>query len=167
MTTFLLTFFPQLIAGPIVHHAELIPQLKRPCFPDASFAALNLGVTIFAVGLFKKVIVADSLASYASSVFDGVSNGAMPSGAVAWLATLAYTFQIYFDFSGYSDMAIGLGRMMGFDLPINFRSPYKSRNIIEFWRNWHMTLSRFLRDYLYIRLGGTDAEGESVMSTSF
>jgi alginate O-acetyltransferase complex protein AlgI len=148
------SFFPQLVAGPIVHHGTIIPQMERPRFPNGSRAALTLGLTIFAVGLFKKVVFADSLALYAQPVFAAAETGDPLSALEAGLAALAYTFQIYFDFSGYSDMAIGLGEMMGFRLPINFDSPYKSRSIVEFWRRWHITLSEFLRDYLYFPLGG-------------
>jgi alginate O-acetyltransferase complex protein AlgI len=147
------TFFPHLIAGPIFRHNELIPQFTRD---ERANALLNivLGSSIFALGLFKKVWIADTLAASATPVFDFVKAGEEVSPFDAWTALLAYHFQIYFDFSGYSTMAIGLGKMMGIDLPLNFRSPYKSDSIIEFWRRWHITLSRFLRDYLYIPLGG-------------
>ncbi len=147
------TFFPQLIAGPIVHHRELIPQLsrldQRPFLPD-----LAVGLTIFTIGLAKKVLLADSFALVASPVFDAAAVGQAPGLAAAWAGVLAYALQIYFDFSAYSDMAIGLGRMFGIVLPINFAAPYKARSIIDFWRRWHITLSRFLRAYLYIPLGG-------------
>lgn len=148
------SFFPQLIAGPIVHHREMMPQFRcRPHFrldPDD----LALGLAIFTVGLFKKTVIADGMAAYATPVFDAARAGADPSLFEAWGGALAYTFQLYFDFSGYSDMAIGLGLMFGIRLPVNFASPYKAVNIVDFWRRWHMTLSRFLRDYLYIPLGG-------------
>ncbi len=147
------SFFPQLIAGPIVHHKELLPQLERGS-PRPLRSDLAVGLSIFIVGLAKKSLIADSLAPGADSVFDTVAQGALPGTLDAWLGCLCYTFQIYFDFSGYSDMAIGLARMFGVQLPVNFNSPYKSRNIQEFWRRWHITLSRFLRDYLYIPLGG-------------
>ena len=111
-------------------------------------------MTIFAIGLFKKVVVADSIAPYADAVFDSAHAGVAPTFFEAWAGALAYTFQLYFDFSGYSDMAIGLARMIGIRFPMNFNSPYKAANIIDFWRRWHITLSRFLRDYLYIPLGG-------------
>ena len=147
------TFFPQLIAGPIVHHKEMLPQFAKP--QSANFSRnLSIGVTIFILGLFKKVGIADEIAPYADVVFDAAANGYAPTLFEAWTGALAYTLQIYFDFSGYSDMAIGLGWMFGIRLPLNFFSPYKARNIIEFWRRWHITLSRFLRDYLYISLGG-------------
>ena len=148
------TFFPQLIAGPIVHHKEMMPQVVGMAMRDPScsprFAA---GVTLFIIGLFKKVVIADNFAVYASHYYDSIGSGAIHA-ADAWVAALSYHFQIYFDFSGYSDMAIGLGLLFGITLPINFNSPYKARSIIDFWRRWHMTLSRFLRDYLYISLGG-------------
>lgn len=145
------TYFPHLIAGPVLHHAEMMPQFdeERIYRPDAS--NLAIGLSIFAIGLAKKVLIADNLAVYASPLF---AQAGTPTLLIAWGATLAYTFQLYFDFSGYSDMAIGLSRLFGVRLPLNFNSPYKAQNIAEFWRRWHMTLSRFLRDYLYIPLGG-------------
>jgi len=152
--TLFVTFFPQLIAGPIVHHRETIPQFARDTLYTLRRPDLEVGITIFAIGLFKKVVLADGVAIHASRVFEQVSLGASPDLFAGWSAALAYTFQLYFDFSGYSDMAIGLGRMFGVRLPLNFDSPYKATSIIEFWRRWHMTLSRFLRDYLYFPLGG-------------
>jgi len=145
------SFFPQLIAGPIVHHGEVIPQFKdheKVRFNMDSFAA---GVSIFIIGLFKKTVLADTFAVWSSPAFDSTDALTFLEG---WGAALSYTFQLYFDFSGYSDMAIGLGRMFNIKLPLNFNSPYKATSIIDFWRRWHMTLSRFLRDYLYIPLGG-------------
>jgi alginate O-acetyltransferase complex protein AlgI len=147
-------YFPHLIAGPILHHKELMPQLDRPDIVRFSARRLALGLSIFAIGLFKKTVIADALSPGVGRIFDGAARGMTPSGAEAWGAALAYTLQIYFDFSGYSDMAIGLARMIGVRLPLNFHSPYKAASVIEFWRRWHMTLSRFLRDYLYIPLGG-------------
>lgn len=146
------TFFPQLIAGPIVHHSEVMPQFKRLGPLQAGTAAL--GITLFAMGLAKKVLLADTAAGYASPPFEAAAIGMPLDLMAAWGGALAYTAQLYFDFSGYSDMAIGLGLMFGIRLPLNFASPYKSANIIDFWRRWHMTLSRFLRDYVYIPLGG-------------
>ncbi|MDW8310963.1 MAG: MBOAT family O-acyltransferase, partial [Verrucomicrobiales bacterium] len=148
------TFFPQLIAGPIVHHKEMLPQFSQRGVFRFSPRDFAIGVSIFAVGLFKKAVIADGVAGYSTPVFDLAKNGGTPGFAQAWGAVLAYTLQIYFDFSGYSDMAIGLGRLFGIVLPLNFHSPYRATNIIEFWRRWHMTLSRFLRDYLYFTLGG-------------
>jgi D-alanyl-lipoteichoic acid acyltransferase DltB (MBOAT superfamily) len=148
------TFFPHLIAGPIVHHAELMPQFDKP-LPDRQLWRLTaVGLALFTFGLIKKVVIADSLAAAASPMFDSAAMGAAPNFFTAWSGTLAYTLQIYFDFSGYSDMAVGLGLMFGVRLPMNFNSPYKARSIIDFWRRWHITLSRFLRDYLYFALGG-------------
>jgi D-alanyl-lipoteichoic acid acyltransferase DltB (MBOAT superfamily) len=147
-------FFPQLIAGPIVHYSEVFPQFKRT--ETYRFNGINFtdGLTIFLLGLAKKVILADEFAKYSDVVFLAAKSGADITLAPAWVAALSYTLQLYFDFSGYSDMAIGLAKMFNIDLPLNFWSPYKSRNIIEFWQRWHMTLSRFLRDYVYIPLGG-------------
>lgn len=147
-------FFPQLIAGPIVHHKEMLPQFAQEAFYRFNPEKMAIGVTIFTLGLFKKVGLADRVAPFSTNVFTAVENGLEPSLLEAWGAALAYTLQLYFDFSGYSDMAIGLGFMFGIVLPLNFNSPYKAKNIIEFWRRWHMTLSRFLCDYIYIPLGG-------------
>ena len=146
------TYFPHLIAGPVLHHKEMMPQFDEDRNYRPSAANFAIGLTIFAIGLAKKVLIADNLASYAAPVF--APQAVAPTFFIAWGGALAYTFQLYFDFSGYSDMAIGLSRFFGVRLPLNFNSPYKSRNIAEFWRRWHMTLSRFLRDYLYIPLGG-------------
>ena len=150
--TLFVSFFPHLIAGPLVHHAEMIPQFKRGTGRSAVLAAR--GLAIFVAGLFKKVVIADNLAQFVSPVFAHLDTGGGVGTSWAWLSTLAYTLQIYFDFSGYSDMAIGLALLFGIRLPVNFRSPYKARSIIDFWWRWHITLSRFLRDYLYIPLGG-------------
>jgi alginate O-acetyltransferase complex protein AlgI len=146
------TFFPQLIAGPIVHHSEVIRQFREQAV--VSMPTIALGVTIFTIGLAKKVMLADTAALYASPVFDAVASGARPDALTAWGAALAYTAQLYFDFSGYSDMAIGAGLLFGIRLPVNFASPYRAESIIDFWHRWHITLSRFLRDYLYVPLGG-------------
>jgi alginate O-acetyltransferase complex protein AlgI len=151
--TLFVSFFPHLIAGPLVHHAEMIPQFKRGRTGRSSVLAAR-GLAIFAAGLFKKVVIADNLAQFVSPVFAHLDAGGGVTTPWAWLATLAYTLQIYFDFSGYSDMAVGLALLFGIRLPVNFRSPYKANSIIDFWRRWHITLSRFLRDYLYIPLGG-------------
>jgi D-alanyl-lipoteichoic acid acyltransferase DltB (MBOAT superfamily) len=151
--TLFVSFFPHLIAGPLVHHAEMIPQFKRGGTGRSVVLAAR-GLAIFAAGLFKKVVIADNMAQFVSPVFAHLDAGGGVTTPWAWLATLAYTLQIYFDFSGYSDMAIGLALLFGIRLPVNFRSPYQATSIIEFWRRWHITLSRFLRDYLYIPLGG-------------
>jgi alginate O-acetyltransferase complex protein AlgI len=142
--------FPQLIAGPIVRFHEIADQLEQPAVDRVGdFAA---GFPRFALGLSKKVIVADNVAPLANSVF--ALHASQLTTMNAWLGALAYTIQLYFDFSGYSDMAIGLGRMFGFQLPENFNRPYSASSITDFWRRWHMSLSRWFRDYLYIPLGG-------------
>ncbi len=152
-------FFPHLIAGPIIYHASTIPQFQKP--GAFRFKAFNVavGLSIFVIGLAKKVLIADTMARYATPVFDSAAAGVTPHFFDAWGATLAYSFQLYFDFSGYSDMAIGIAFMLGIRLPINFFSPYKATSIIDFWRRWHISLSRFVRDYLYIPMGGNRSGG--------
>jgi len=145
------TFFPQLIAGPIVHHAEMMPQFARKRNKIKNYYNIALGLFIFSMGLFKKVIIADTFAQWATQGFDVAKELNMLEG---WATSLSYTFQLYFDFSGYTDMAIGAALLFNIKLPINFYSPYKAVNIQDFWRRWHITLSRFLKDYLYIPLGG-------------
>ena len=148
------SFFPQLIAGPIVHHSEMMPQFDRGENRFLNFENLSRGLYIFFIGLFKKVVVADTLSVWATNGFDGAGSIGL---LAAWGASLSYTFQLYFDFSGYCDMAMGSARMLNIRLPVNFYSPYKAVNVQDFWRRWHMTLSRFLRDYVYIPLGGNRA----------
>ncbi|MBI3154387.1 MAG: MBOAT family protein [Burkholderiales bacterium] len=148
------TYFPHLVAGPVLHHAQMMPQFAHAAvyrFQGANFSA---GLAIFAIGLFKKVVLADGVAPYADAVFAPVDAGLAPGAAEAWTGALAYTFQLYFDFSGYSDMAVGLSWMFNIRLPFNFDSPYKATSISDFWRRWHISLSTFLRDYLYFSLGG-------------
>jgi alginate O-acetyltransferase complex protein AlgI len=147
-------FFPQLIAGPIVHHGEIMPQFARPRRWHPRAIDIAVGATIFAIGLAKKAVLADGVARYATPVFAAAGPGSALGLFEAWGGALAYSMQLYFDFSGYSDMAIGGARLFGIRLPVNFNSPYKAVNIVDFWRRWHMTLSRFLRDYVYIALGG-------------
>ncbi|MCP5300256.1 MAG: MBOAT family protein [Chromatiaceae bacterium] len=149
------SFFPQLIAGPIVHHKEMMPQFKFHETHLVKLDDINIGLAIFCIGLFKKVVVADTVSIYAVPVFTAAESGAHLTLFEAWGGAMAYTLQLYYDFSGYSDMAIGLARLFGIRLPENFNSPYQARSIIDFWHRWHMTLSRFLRDYLYIPLGGS------------
>lgn len=149
------TYFPHLIAGPVLHHKQMMPQFGHSLTYKFCIDNFNIGLVIFTIGLCKKVILADQFALYADPVFASVTGGGDPKLIEAWVGALAYTLQIYFDFSAYSDMAIGLSKMLNVDIPINFNSPYKAANIIEFWRRWHMTLSQFLRDYLYIPLGGS------------
>jgi D-alanyl-lipoteichoic acid acyltransferase DltB (MBOAT superfamily) len=149
-----ITYFPHLIAGPVLHHKQMMPQFALPTTYRIQQENIAVGLTIFAIGIFKKVIIADSLASFVNPVFAISKHPGLLSTEEAWLGALAYSLQLYFDFSGYSDMAIGLSRLFGIKLPLNFNSPYKSTSIIDFWRRWHITLSQFLRDYLYITLGG-------------
>ena len=151
---FFVAFFPQLIAGPIVHHAKLIPQLAQSRFAAFRREDLAIGAVLFSIGLGKKVLIADGVAPGADALFNAQSLGIAISASEAWFGMLCYTFQIYFDFSGYGDMALGLGLFFGLRLPLNFNSPYKSTDIVEFWRRWHISLSQFLRDYLYLPLGG-------------
>ena len=145
------TFFPQLIAGPIVHHSEMMPQFANKWNAVKKYRNIALGLFIFSIGLFKKVVIADTFAVWATAGFDTATTLNLFE---AWATSLSYTFQLYFDFSGYTDMAIGIALLFNIKLPINFNSPYKARNIQDFWRRWHITLSRFLRDYVYIPLGG-------------
>lgn len=152
--TLFVTYFPHLIAGPVLHHREMMPQFAQPSTYRLDWENIAVGLAIFGLGIFKKVVLADGIAPHANAVFQAAEHGQALSLLDAWGGALAYTFQLYFDFSGYSDMAIGLSRMFGVKLPLNFDSPYKAGSISEFWRRWHMTLSRFLRDYLYISLGG-------------
>lgn len=145
-----IAMFPQLIAGPIVRYREIadqLPQVRSHRLDDVA-----AGFPRFALGLIKKVVIADSLAPMVDACFATPAD--QMTTAVAWLGAIGYTLQLYFDFSGYSDMAIGLGRMLGFKLPENFARPYSSATITEFWRRWHMSLSRWFRDYVYIPLGG-------------
>ncbi|HVJ54642.1 MAG TPA: MBOAT family O-acyltransferase [Aliidongia sp.] len=148
------TFFPHLLAGPVLHHGEMMPQFADPSVGQPRAEMISTGLSLFLIGLIKKTVLADGIAPIASLVFDGAAHGALPGTAESWAAALAYSFELYFDFSGYSDMALGAARMFGIVLPLNFASPYQAVSPIEFWRRWHMTLSRFLRDYLYIPLGG-------------
>ncbi|MBC2736703.1 MAG: MBOAT family protein [Desulfobacteraceae bacterium] len=148
------SFFPQLVAGPIVHHKELLPQFNIRTNFKIDLNNIGFGLTYFFIGLFKKIILADTLALYATPVFTNAESGELITFFVAWSGAIAYTFQLYFDFSGYSDMAIGIAKLFNINLPLNFFSPYKSFNVIEFWNRWHITLSRFLREYVYIPLGG-------------
>lgn len=152
-----ITFFPQLIAGPIVHHKEMMPQFASLLSKGKELIDWDRfarGLFIFSIGLFKKVVIADQFAVYANNGFSYVQKGGILNFFESWATSLSYTFQLYFDFSGYCDMAIGIALFFGITLPINFNSPYKASNIKEFWKRWHMTLGRFLTEYLYIPLGG-------------
>ena len=148
-------FFPQLIAGPIVRHNELIPQFGAHPIRTDAVERIARGLVLFILGLVKKVFFADELAPIADAGFALAGAATVPGAEAAWQGALAYSLQLYFDFSAYSDMAMGLGALFGFDLPLNFDSPYRATSIREFWRRWHMTLTRFLRDYVYIPLGGS------------
>jgi len=148
------TYFPHLIAGPVLHHAQMMPQFAKKITYKLQLDNVALGLSIFTIGLAKKVLLADNFAVYAEPIFAAAALGVQPDFIEAWTGALAYTLQLYFDFSAYCDMAIGISMVFGVKLPINFNSPYKAANIIDFWRRWHMTLSQFLRDYLYIPLGG-------------
>ena len=153
--TLYIAFFPQLIAGPIVRAREFIPQLSPYKGTLYFLRHTAIGLSLFSFGLFKKSFVADEFAIYANKFFMIPVESMTASPIDSWVGSLCYTFQLYFDFSGYSDMALGLALLFGFRLPINFYSPYKSLNISEFWKRWHMSMSRFFRDYLYIPLGGS------------
>ena len=142
-------FFPQLIAGPIVHYKEVVPQIQSKLFGRLIGRNLLVGLVIFAIGLFKKTVIADTLSSYATPMFAAGQGGHAFTLTSGWLAAITFTFQLYFDFSGYSDMAIGLGRMLGVKLPLNFHSPLRASNIADYWRRWHMTLQRFIVAYIF------------------
>jgi len=157
------TFFPHLLAGPIIHHKEMMPQFDRTRNKVLNYNNLSIGLYLLFIGLFKKVIIADSFAVWANYGFGHTAGLTFLEG---WVISLSYTFQIYFDFSGYIDMALGSSRMFNIKLPFNFNSPYKSLSIQEFWKRWNMTLSRFLKDYIYIPLGGNRvAELRNLMLT--
>ena len=145
------TIFPHLIAGPILYHKDMIPQFSNAENYKINYKNITYGIIWFVIGLFKKVIIADKLSIISSVAFNNFDKLTMFD---AWIGSLAYTLQLYFDFSAYSEMAIGLGLIFNFRLPLNFNLPYRSYSIIEFWRRWHMTLSAFLKNYLYIPLGG-------------
>ena len=143
------TFFPVVTAGPLLLQREIFPQMEGKRGPAFSTVALSVGLTMFGIGLFKKVILADSIAPYSDMAFDNVALGASIDMLNAWVGSLCYTLQLYFDFSGYSDMAVGMGFMFGLKLPLNFNSPLKASSISDFWRRWHMTMTRFFTTYLY------------------
>lgn len=145
------TIFPHLIAGPILYHKDMVPQFSVAENYKLNYKNLTYGIVWFTIGLFKKVVIADKLAIWANQVFNNTTDLTMLD---AWGGALAYSLQLYFDFSGYSEMAIGLGLLFNYDLPLNFNLPYRTTSIIDFWRRWHMTLSAFLKNYLYIPLGG-------------
>ncbi|MEP6501847.1 MAG: MBOAT family O-acyltransferase [Betaproteobacteria bacterium] len=148
------SYFPHLVAGPVLHHGQMMPQFRDDSTYRMDVSRIAAGLAIFTIGLAKKLLLADGLGEQADVLFHAVAGGTLPMLFLAWTGVLAYTFQIYFDFSGYSDMAIGISLLFGIFLPLNFNSPYKATSIIDFWRRWHISLSTFLRDYLYIPLGG-------------
>ena len=147
--TLFASFFPQLIAGPIVHYKEVVPQLQGPLFGKLIWRNILIGLTIMAIGLFKKTVIADTLSGYADPLFAAADSRQSVDLLAGWLAAITYTFQLYFDFSGYSDMAIGLARMFGVKLPLNFHSPLRAANIADYWRRWHMTLQRMIYGYVF------------------
>ena len=156
---FFVLFFPQLVAGPIIHYKELLPQIKKKTWGIYKEDYFKMGILLFSIGLFKKVVLADNLAPLANQAFNHIDT---LSNYDAWQGVIAYTLQIYFDFSGYSDMAMGLALFFGVKLPINFNSPYKSTNLINFWRSWHITLSNFLKEHIYIPLGGSKVKSSKM-----
>lgn len=155
---FFVTYFPHLIAGPIIHHKDVIPLLEKRETFQFKMENFSVGLTIFSIGLFKKTFLADTVGAYVPGVFDTRPEIGLTMFE-AWGGALAYTLQIYFDFSAYSDMALGLSKALNIPLPLNFFSPYQAKSIVDFWRRWHISLSRFLRDYLYIALGGNRRGG--------
>jgi alginate O-acetyltransferase complex protein AlgI len=162
--TLFVTTFPHLIAGPIVHHGQLMPQFKSENFSRLNSKNIAIGLTVLAIGLVKKVIFADQLATISDPVFAIAAKNGIPSVGEAWSGGLAYVLQLYFDFSGYSDMAIGLGLIFNLRLPVNFASPYQATNISDLWRRWHMTLTGFLREYLYTPIALSGARRGSNLS---
>ena len=153
--TVFVTYFPHLIAGPVLHHKEMMPQFNNPRNYALNWTNFASGLMLFTLGLVKKTLWADALAPFSNGIFEAIQHGGVPTTYEAWVGALTYTLQIYFDFSGYTDMAVGIALLFNIRLPFNFDSPYKATSIIDFWRRWHMTLSLFLRDYLYIPLGGS------------
>ena len=143
------TFFPYIFSGPIIHHRQVMPQFSSHENSKLSSHKIMLGITIFVIGLSKKLLIADNLSSYANLLFDGTKMGEVPHFMISWLGSLAYTFQLYFDFSGYSDMAVGLALFFGVLIPINFNAPFKATNIIDFWQRWHISLTKYIGEYLY------------------
>jgi alginate O-acetyltransferase complex protein AlgI len=143
------TFFPHLIAGPVIHHAQVMPQFLNLDNFKINTEKIVLGIVIFTIGLSKKLLLADPLGEYADILFNGVNSGLNPQLMISWMGSFAYTLQLYFDFSGYSDMAVGLSLLFGIWLPINFNAPFKATNIIDFWQRWHISLTKYIGEYLY------------------
>ena len=144
------TFFPQLIAGPIVHHKEMMPQFENNLSKNFTINNFSIGLTTFVIGLFKKIVIADNIALYSDPIFFASANGLLLTFFEAWGGATAFMLQLYFDFSGYTDMALGIALLFGITLPINFASPFKSKNISEFWKYWHITLTRLIINYIYL-----------------
>lgn len=147
--TLFVSFFPHLLAGPLIHHKQMMPQFSMTENFVMRYDQIVIGLSIFAVGLAKKVLIADTLNGYVASFYDSLAQGANPNLLASWLATIGYTFQLYFDFSGYSDMAVGAALLFGIWMPFNFNSPFRATNIIDFWQRWHITLTKYVGDYLY------------------
>ncbi len=147
--TLFVSFFPHLLAGPLIHHKQMMPQFSMTENFVMQNAKIVIGLSIFAVGLAKKVLIADTLNTYVTSFYDSLAQGANPNFLASWLAAIGYTFQLYFDFSGYSDMAVGAALLFGIWMPFNFNSPFRATNIIDFWQRWHITLTKYVGDYLY------------------
>ena len=143
------SFFPHLLAGPVIHHKQMMPQFSDPKTFSFNYEKIKLGIIIFTIGLGKKILLADPLGGYADILFNGIKSGEIPHLMISWLGSLAYTLQIYFDFSGYSDMAVGLSLFFGIWLPFNFNSPLKATSMIDFWQRWHMSLTKYINEYLY------------------
>lgn len=143
------SFFPHLIAGPLLHHKQMMPQFSDPSVYKVNLNKLVLGLTIFTIGLGKKLLIADPIGGIADTIYDSVRGGLIPQLSLSWLGSVSYTFQLYFDFSGYSDMAVGLSLFFGILLPINFNAPLKATNIIDFWQRWHISLTKYIGEYLY------------------
>jgi alginate O-acetyltransferase complex protein AlgI len=156
------SFFPQLIAGPIVHYKEMVPQFTSPELKKINYKNIAFGLILFSIGLLKKIGLADELAVFANQGFSQPNN---PTLIEAWITSLSFTFQIYFDFSGYIDMAMGAALLLNIQLPINFNSPYKACDIQSFWRKWHITLGRFLKEHIYIPFGGNRKGNLSLFSS--
>ena len=147
--TLFVSFFPHLLAGPLLHHKQMMPQFSKIENFTIQHEKIVIGLSIFAIGLAKKILIADTLNGYVSSFYDNLAQGANPNFLASWLAAIGYTFQLYFDFSGYSDMAVGAALLFGIWMPFNFNSPFRATSIIDFWQRWHITLTKYVGDYLY------------------
>lgn len=144
------SYFPHLLAGPLIHHRQMMPQFSNPANSRIVLWKVALGLSIFTVGLAKKVLLADTLSTYVDSFYNAVAQEMSPTLWASWIGSLAYSFQLYFDFSGYSDMAVGVSLLFGIWLPFNFNSPFRATSIIDFWQRWHITLTKYVGEYLYV-----------------